>query len=116
VRANRSILLSGALAISMLAGSLVAVIVPPTASAAAARPHPVRPEVHRLPLAGVDQAALAELHRQEIGANPAVLTSRRPTEAFRLLGVSWTPAAPVPRMTVEARTRAAGSWSQMRQL
>ena len=96
MRANRSILLSGALAISMLAGSLVAVIVPPTASAAAARPHPVRPE----------------LHRQETGANPAVLTSRRPTEAFRLLGVSWTPAAPVPRMTVEARTRAAGSWSQ----
>jgi hypothetical protein len=116
VRANRSILLSGALAISMLAGSLVAVTVPPTASAAAARPHPVPPEVHRLPLAGVDQAALAELHRQEIGANPAVLTSRRPTEAFRLLGVSWTPAAPVPRMTVEARTRAAGSWSQWREL
>ena len=116
MRANRSILLSGALAISLLAGSLVAVIVPPTASAAAARPHPVRPEVHRLPLAGVDQAALAELHRQETGANPAVLTSRRPTEAFRLLGVSWTPAAPVPRMTVEARTRAAGSWSQWREL
>jgi hypothetical protein len=112
VRAYRSILLSGALAMSLLAGSLVAVIVPRTASAAAARPHPVRPEVHRLPLAGVDRAALAELRQQEPGAYPAVLTSRRPTEAFRLLGVSWTPATPVPRMAVEARTRAAGRWSQ----
>ncbi|HZA83590.1 MAG TPA: hypothetical protein VFC13_19330, partial [Actinomycetes bacterium] len=97
-------------------GSLAAMVDGPTASAAAARPHPVRPQVQRLPLAGVDQAALAELRRQEVGAGPAVLTAPRPTGAFRLLGVSWTATTPAPRIAVEARTRAARGWSPWREL
>jgi N-acetylmuramoyl-L-alanine amidase len=115
VRAIRSVLLAGVLAISLLAGSLAAIVGGPTVSAAAS-PHPVRPQVHRLPLAGVDQAALAELRRQGVGADPAVLTAPRPTGAFRLLGVSWAATTPAPRIAVQARTRAAGGWSPWREL
>ena len=89
---------------------------PPTVSAAAADPHPVRPQVHRLRLAGVDQAAVAELRQEDAGAHPAVLTTRHTTEAFRLLGVSWTPDVKAPRVAVEVRTRGAKGWSQWQQL
>jgi hypothetical protein len=111
VRALRSPLLAGVLAILSLGGMLAAVVAPPSVSATGAAPHPVRPQVHRLRLAGVDQAALAVLRRQQPGARPAVLTPPRPTEAFRLLGVSWTPGAGVPEMEVEVRTRDARGWS-----
>jgi hypothetical protein len=97
------------LAILVLGGLLTAMA--PSAVSAAADLHPVRPQVHRLRLAGVDQAALAELRRQDAGARPAVLTTRRPTEAFGLLGVSWTPDARAPRIAVEVRTRDAKGWS-----
>jgi hypothetical protein len=111
VRALRSPLLAGVLAILSLGGMLAAVVAPPSVSATGAAPHPVRPQVHRLRLAGVDQAALADLRRQQPGARPAVLTPPRPTEDFRLLGVSWTPGAGVPEMEVEVRTRDARGWS-----
>ena len=100
----------------LLAGLLAAVIVPPTVSAAAAVQRPVRPVVHGFRLAGVDPVALAELREQDPGARPAVLTSRRPTEAFRLLGVSWTAGEKAPRINVEARTRDAKGWSRWREL
>jgi N-acetylmuramoyl-L-alanine amidase len=116
VRANRSVLLSGLVAILVVAGLLSAFIDPSTVSAAAANPHPVRPQVHRLRLAGVDQAALAELRRQDAGARPTVLTTSRPTEAFRLLGVSWMPDAKAPSIAVEVRTRGAKGWSPWQQL
>ena len=89
---------------------------PPTVSAAAADTHPVRPQVHRLRLAGVDQAAVAELRQEDAGAHPAVLTTRHTTDAFRLLGVSWTPDVKAPRVAVEVRTRGAKGWSQWQQL
>ena len=82
----------------------------------AAAPHPVRPQVHRLRLAGVNQAALADLRRQQPGARPAVLTPPRSTEDFRLLGVSWTPGAGVPEVEVEVRTRDARGWSRWQPL
>ena len=91
-------------------------MVPPTVSAAVADPHPVRPQVHRLRLAGVDQVAVAELRQEDAGAHPAVLTTRRPTNSFRLLGVSWTPDVKAPRIAVEVRTRLAQGWSQWQQL
>jgi hypothetical protein len=104
------------LAILVVGGTLTAFIDPSTVSAAVADPHPVRPQVHRLRLAGVDQAALAELRQEDVGARPAMLTTRRPTEAFRLLGVSWRPDVKVPRIAVEVRTRGAKGWSPWRQL
>jgi len=116
VRTTRSVLLPGVLAILFVGGLLSAFAAPPTVSAAVAAPHPVRPQVHRLGLAGVDQAALAELRQQDADASPAVLTTRRPTEAFRLLGVSWTPDVRAPRIAVEVRTRGAKGWSQWQRL
>jgi len=116
LRATRPVVLAGVLAILVVGGTLTAVTDPSTVSAAAARPHPVRPQLHRLRLGGVNQAALAELRRQETGARPAVLTAPYPTEAFRLLGVSWTATAQAPRIAVEVRTRAAGGWSPWREL
>jgi hypothetical protein len=75
--------------VTLLLGTLASLlVVPVTGSAPRARPHPVSPVVGELPLAGVDAAALAELRRQEPGAHPAVLTGRRATQGFRLLGVS----------------------------
>jgi hypothetical protein len=115
VRVPRRPLLPTVSVALLLAGLLAAVIVP-TVSAAAPVQHPVRPQVHKLPLAGVDPAALAELRQQDPGAHPAVLTARRPTETFRLLGVSWTPGVTAPRITVEVRVRDARGWSRWREL
>ena len=66
MRATRSVVLAGVLAILVVGGTLTAFIDPSTVSAAVAQPHPVRPQMHRLRLAGVDQAALAERFRQAI--------------------------------------------------
>jgi N-acetylmuramoyl-L-alanine amidase len=115
VRVPRRALLPAVSVSLLLAGLLAAVVVPPAVSAAPVH-HPVRPQVHKLRLAGVDPAALAELRKQDPGAHPAVLTSRRPTEAFRLLGVSWAPGENAPRINVEARLRTTGGWSPWREL
>jgi N-acetylmuramoyl-L-alanine amidase len=116
VRVPRRVLLPTASVSLLLAGLLAAAAVPPPVSAAAPVQRPVRPQVHKLGLAGVDPAALAELRQQDPGARPAILTSRRPTEAFRLLGVSWTPGEQAPRINVEARTRTTRGWSPWRDL
>src|SRR4029450_4471622 len=79
-------------------------------------PPPVRPQVHQLRLDGVDRTALTELRRQDAGADPTVLTTRRPTASFRLLGVSWTPDVKAPRMAAEVRTRGAKGGPQCQQL
>jgi hypothetical protein len=92
------------------------VVIPSTVSAPAVRPHAVRPEVYRLRLAGVDVAALAELRKQDPAARPAVLTTRRATQGFRLLGVSWIPGAAAPRIEVAVRTRDERGWSSWRDL
>ena len=115
MRTTRSVVLPGVVAM-VVVGGLLAAMAPPTVSAAAADTHPVRPQVHRLRLAGVDQAAVAELRQEDAGAHPAVLTMRHTTEAFRLLGVSWTPDVKAPRVAVEVRTRGAKGWSQWQQL
>jgi hypothetical protein len=115
LRATRSIVPPGVIVLAVLGGLLTA-MVPPTASAAATDPHPVRPQVHRLRLAGVDRAALAELRQQDAGADPTVLTTRRPTASFRLLGVSWTPDVTTSRVAVEVRTRGAKGWSRWQRL
>jgi putative cell wall-binding protein len=99
-----------------LAGLLAALIVPSGSSAPAPRPHPVTPEIHTLPLAGVDRAALAELRRQDPDAHPAVLTPPRATETFELLGVSWTPTAKAPGIQVQVRTRGDKGWSSWSEL
>ena len=99
MRTTRSVVLPGVVAI-LVVGGLLPAMVPPTVSAAAADPHPV----------------LAELRQRDAGAHPAVLTTRRPTESFRLLGVSWKPDVKAPRIAVEVRTRRAMGWSQWQQL
>jgi hypothetical protein len=116
VRAISPVLLRRA-SVTLLLGALASVlVVPSTVSAPAARPHPVSPEVDELRLAGVDAAALAELRKQDPAAHPVVLTSRRATPAFRLLGVSWIPGAAAPRIDVTVRTHDERGWSPWRDL
>ena len=61
----------------------------PVAGLGAGRQHPHA--VHRLRLAGVDPAALAELRRHEPAARPAVLTSRRATQGLEPARTSHRP-------------------------
>ncbi len=110
-RVAATVLLAG-----LIAGLLAALNVPSGGSTPAPRPHPVTPEVHTLPLAGVDPAALAELRRQDPDAHPAVLTPPRATGTFKLLGVSWTPTAKVPGIKVQFRTRGDKGWSSWSEL
>jgi putative cell wall-binding protein len=100
----------------LLAGILAALKVPSGGSAPAPRPHPVTPDIHTLPLVGVDRAALAELRRHDPDAHPAVLTPPRATRTFKLLGVSWTPTAKAPGIQVQVRTRGDKGWSSWSEL
>jgi N-acetylmuramoyl-L-alanine amidase len=105
------------LSVILLFGALASLLViPSTISAPAVRSRPVRPDVSTLRLAGVDAAALAELRKQDPAARPAVLTSRRATNAFRLVGVSWVPGVAAPRIDVVVRTRGDRGWSEWRDL
>jgi N-acetylmuramoyl-L-alanine amidase len=116
MRAVSSALLRRGWLILLLVALASLILVPSTRSAPAGRPHAVRPEVHPLRLAGVDPAALTELRSHEPAARPAVLTSRRATQGFRLLGVSWIPGAAAPRIEVAVRTRDERGWSPWRDL
>ena len=89
---------------------------PPVVSMSA--PAPVAPEVHELPLSGVDAAAAEE----DLGAAPALrlggsgrrtvlLTARQPTPEYGLVAVTWDHDAAVGTVEAWARTRNAGSWS-----
>jgi hypothetical protein len=95
---------------------LCALIIPSSGSAPVDGPRPVHPKIQRLRLSGVDPAALASLREQQPAARPAVLTSPRATEQFRMLGVSWTPTAKAPRIDVEVRTRGDDGWSAWREV
>jgi N-acetylmuramoyl-L-alanine amidase-like protein len=95
----------------LLVGVLVALNISSGGSTPAPKPHPVPPKIHKLQLAGVDPAALAELRRHDPDANPRVLTQARATELFKLLGVSWIPTEKVPDIEVQVRTRGDKGWS-----
>jgi hypothetical protein len=101
---------------------LVPVLTPASAApapvAAAPAPVPVRPGVVELAVRGVDPAAAAE----PSGVLPAVrlagttrrtvlLTGRRPTGRFGLLGVTWDRSPATGTVEAWARTRSGGTWS-----
>jgi hypothetical protein len=104
--------------------ALVPGLLLPALGTAAADPPPavapvsVPPAVVQLDVAGVDADAAAE----PPGGPPAVrlggtarrtvlLTARRPTARFGLLGVTWDRTAGPGALEVWARTRTAGTWS-----
>jgi hypothetical protein len=98
---------------------LVPVLTPASAAPVAV---PVAPAVAELPLAGVDPVAAAErtaLPSVKVGGTArrtVLLTTRRPTGRFGLLGVTWDRAPGVGAVEAWARTRSAGAWSDWRLL
>jgi hypothetical protein len=109
------------------------VVVAPTFTSGPAAPHPVAARVQQIALRGVDPSALrsaptpAELvttwrrldGRSAADATraaerpPVVITDTVETDAFRMLGVTWSGAGPSEdgAVLVTARTRTGGSWS-----
>src|SRR6266511_1346295 len=81
----RRIAATGLLAV-FLAGLLAALNVPSGGSTPAPRPHPVTPQIHTLPLAGVDGAARAAPRAGRPGATWSSRTCSRPRRA------RWTQA------------------------
>jgi uncharacterized protein with LGFP repeats len=120
-------------AAAVAAGVLVAV---PVITPVWAAPHPVAPSVHRLPLTGVDAAALqsappalapgsaaqssgtspAKGNRVTSADRPAVFTRTLDTGRFTAAGVSWSATGNVGRVVVQIRVRETGSWSDWRVL
>jgi hypothetical protein len=98
---------------------LVPVLTPASAAPAAV---PVAPAVAELPLTGVDPAAADErtaLPAVKVGGTArrtVLLTTRRPTSRFGLLGVTWDRAAGLGPVEAWARTRSGGAWSDWRLL
>ena len=98
---------------------LVPVLTPASATPSAV---PVAPVVAELPLTGVDPAAAAErsaLPKVLVGGTArrtVLLTSRRPTSRFGLLGVTWDRRPGLGAVEAWARTRSGGAWSEWRLL
>jgi hypothetical protein len=102
----------------MPAVALVGLMIPvllllPTVQVTRGKPSPVRPEVHTMPLSGVDEPARDEV-RDEGGSRAprdetVVLTARRRTAVYSLLGVTWRGGAP-KGMQVSVRTHTEGGW------
>ena len=98
---------------------LVPVLTPASATPVAV---PVPAAVAELPLTGVDPAAAAEptaLPAVKVGGTArrtVLLTTRRPTRGFGLLGVTWDRPAALGTVEAWARTRSGGAWSDWRLL
>ena len=101
-------------------GLLALPVLTPASAAPAAVP--VAPAVAELALTGVDPAAAAErtaLPAVRVGGTArrtVLLTTRRPTSRFALLGVTWDRATRVGAVEAWARTRSGGAWSDWRLL
>jgi hypothetical protein len=119
VRRPSATLLLSVLVLSLISTELLLVPALTSASAAPAAV-PVAPAVAELALTGVDPAAAAErtaLPAVKTGGTTrrtVLLTTRRPTARFGVLGVTWdrSPAA----VEAWARTRSGGAWSDWRLL
>ena len=114
---------SSAALLSLLVPGLLLVPVLTPASAAPA-PVPVRAAVAELPVSGVDPAAAAEapgtaLPAVRLGGSArrtVLLTTRRTTGRYGMLGVTWDRTAATGTVEAWARTRTAGAWSTWRLL
>ena len=79
---------------------------------AAPKPHPVRPVVQSLPVAGVDEDALARDVAATAGTGrPFLLTAQRETTPFTTLGVTWELSGGSRDIAVLVRTRSQAGWS-----
>ena len=121
MRRPSSAALLGLLVLSLTTPGLLLLPVPTPASAAPSAV-PVAPAVAELALTGVDPAAAAErtaLPAVKVGGTArrtVLLTTRRPTGRFGLLGVTWDRTAGLGTVEAWARTRSGGAWSPWRLL
>ena len=107
---------SSALLLSVLVPGLLLV---PVMTPAFAAPVPIAPGVVELPLTGVDAAAAAEpagtvrasVRRAGTGRRTVVLTTRRATADYGMVGVTWDGDRPVGALEAWVRTRGEGRWS-----
>ena len=111
---------SAALLSLLVPGLLLLPVITPASAAPAAVPVP--PAVAELAVSGVDAAAAAErtaLPAVKTGGSArrtVLLTTRRPTSRFGLLGVTWDRRAGLGTVEAWARTRSSGAWSDWRLL
>ena len=107
-------------------------IVAPSFTASTPTPHPVAAEVQSVRIAGIDRAALRQspvpqelettwrkITTRSVAARaaarpPVAVTEPIETDDFRMLGVTWTGAAPSEEgaVLVTARTRTENSWTE----
>ena len=112
-----SVLVPGLLLVPALTAASAAPMAVPMAVPIAV---PVVPAVAELALTGVDPAAAAErtaLPAVKVGGTArrtVLLTTRRPTGRFGVLGVTWERSSAV--VEAWARTRSGGAWSDWRLL
>jgi len=110
----------------------------PVVTPAWAEPRPVTPSVHRQPIAGVDQKALAaapsafdpkslvaDAQRPASAAPPAraartsrptVMTAQLETGRFTAAGVSWAARSAPSEIVVQIRVREGGRWTDWQEL
>jgi uncharacterized protein with LGFP repeats len=100
------------LPLSFLSITVPALLALPVATTPQPDAEPVRPELERVALAGVDHGALEELGSTTSGApRPVVLTGKRRTGEFSTLGVTWADDGGAADVRVSVRTRADGRWT-----
>ena len=96
--------------VAFLSITVPALLALPVATPPAPQPEPVRPDVVSLPASGVDEAALQQ-DDDRAGGRPFVLTAKRSTDEFAMLGVTWAQDSGTGDVTVRVRTRTDDRWS-----
>ncbi len=85
---------------------------PVTTAPAGPKPQPVRPAVQSLVAEGVDPAVLAADAGAPLGkGRPFVLTGKRATDPFSMVGITWQPGSGSAAVEVSVRTRGEDGWS-----
>jgi uncharacterized protein with LGFP repeats len=85
---------------------------PVTTAPAGPKPQPVRPAVQSLVAEGVDPAVIAADAGAPLGkGRPFVLTGKRATDPFSMVGITWQPGSGSAAVEVSVRTRGEDGWS-----
>ncbi len=122
--------------ILLVIGLTAAFVAAPVVTPAWAAPQPVSPHVTRVPLSGVDSAALGaspsaydpstlakatvdptpSTARAARSLAPVVFTAAMTTGSFTAAGVSWSPTSAPSQIVVQVRIRERGAWSDWQPL
>ena len=100
--------LSMSLTLALTAAVTTVLVALPTVTLATAAPRPVAAGLQQLPLQGAPAAAGL---RVSSAGDRTLLSPRRSTRPFSVMGVTWAPDPAVGEVEVQVRHRAKGRWS-----